>query len=508
MRNVLGEGAYGCVLKPSLKCKDSHGIPYDHYISKLMKSRAAKKELSEFLIISQLDKTNSYHLGTPTICVPDIKEADVIQDIKKCRRFQAQDIMIHPQDYRILILEDGGYDLSIFCRNHLKKFVENPANCKIFWRNVHHLFKGLDFFKKNDIVHYDLKPQNIVFDPSSMNFKFIDFGLMKRATEIIEKSKNSENSGAVFHWSYPIDNGFLNKSYFTSYKKLSGKDKNDFKTVFTKEILTRKDNEVKGIIENPSSFKLLFSYIYLNPHVQCVENDLALFFDSYDTYLSKHTYKSISKKTVDSIDIYGLGFTLKYVLNQFYKRNGIPESFYTKASALFESMYSFDYKTRCVSTEKLLQQYEDLLLENGQSISSSNSSINKSNSNSSINKSSSSESIHITPKLEETAYNDPIQIISNQVPITSVQEIVVNCKEKEFNPITKRCVKRCKTGKVRNKQFRCANAKTQKCSEDKEVNVLTNRCVKKCKTGKVRDSKFRCINAMKTQKRKQSITSL
>jgi len=527
MRDVLGEGAFGCVLKPSLKCKDTHGIPYDHYISKLMKSKSAKKELSEFLIISQLDKTNSYHLGTPTICVPDIKEADVIKDIKKCQSFQAEDIMLHPKDYRILILEDGGYDLSIFCRIHLESFVKNPDNCKIFWRNAHHLFKGLVFFKKNDIIHYDLKPQNIVFDPTTMKFKFIDFGLMKRASSVLETSKKSENKASTFHWSYPIDNGFLNKSYFSSYKKLSKEQKNDFKTLFSKEILTRKDTEngTNGIIKNPGSFNLLFYYIYLDPHVHCVENDLSLFFDTYNTYLSKHTYKSISQKTVDSIDIYGLGFTLKYVLNQFYKQKGVPEEFYKKASVLFESMYSFDYKTRCVSAEQALKQYEDILLRNEKSSTSisksKSSSLNKSSSksaSSSINKSSKSsasssinksmdksKSIHITPKLEETAYNDPVQIISNHVPMASLQEIVVNCKEKELNPITKRCVKKCKTGKIRNEYFRCTDkTKTQKnrkmCSEDKELNPLTNRCVKKCKTGKVRNSNFNCVS----QKNKKS----
>jgi serine/threonine protein kinase len=512
MRDVLGEGAYGCVLKPSLKCKDKDEIPYDHYISKLMKSKSAKKELSEFIIISNLDKKNKYHLGTPTICVPDIKEADVIYDIKQCKRFQSQDIMVHPEDYRILVLKDGGYDLSIFCKKYLKKFILKENQAQLFWLHIHHLFKGLVFFKKNNIVHYDLKPQNIVFDPTTLKFRFIDFGLMNRATNIIEKSRKSQNNSAVFHWSYPIDNGFLNKVYNQSYKKLSSEKKNNFKTMFIKEILNKNEEAKSLIIKNPGGFKLLFSYIYLNPSTECLEKDVDLFFTSYDTYLSKHRYKTVVEKTVNSIDIYGLGFSLKYVLNKFYHLNAIPKPFYEKASALFETMYSFDFKLRSDSPDQLLHSYEKILLETGMLFF-----FNKKIENHHII-SSSKETIHITPKLEESAYEDPPSasvksenplvksenpLVKSKNPLVKSEnpliKIEVNCKEKEFNPITKRCVKKCKTGKVRNEYFRCTDkTKTQKnrkiCSEDKELNILTNRCIKKCKTGKIRNSQFKCVS--------------
>ena len=43
-RDVVGEGAYGCVHKPSIHCKK--GIPnnfdYDKYVSKIMKTNHAK----------------------------------------------------------------------------------------------------------------------------------------------------------------------------------------------------------------------------------------------------------------------------------------------------------------------------------------------------------------------------------------------------------------------------------------------------------------------------------
>lgn len=451
MRHVLGEGAFGCVIKPSLKCNDMPGIPYDHYISKLMKSNAAKQELSDFIIISQLDKKKKYHLGTPTICVPDIKEADVIQDIEKCKRFNGQDVLLHPEDYRILILKDGGYDLSIFCKLHLKQFVLGHNSSQLFWLHIHHLFKGLVFFKNNDIVHYDLKPQNIVFDPQTMKFQFIDFGLMNRTSTIIETSKKSENKHAVFHWSYPIDNGFLNHAYFNDYKKLSRDKKREFENKFIHEIFPDKSYNNAEIIKNPYSFHILFSYIYLKKDwTDDAKNDLQLFFSSFDDYTATHSYANRVEKTVNSLDIYGLGFSLKYVLNEFYKLNAISKPFYKKVDSLLKTMYSFDLELREDSPEKLLYRYEQILQEFGL-LSFFNKKIDHHHIiNESMDITHNSNSNRNTSHLDEFAYEDAIQIQDD-------------CSEKGkvFNPITKRCVKKCAVGKRRNSQFKCVSKKNK-----------------------------------------------
>jgi hypothetical protein len=99
---------------------------------------------------------------------------------------------------------------------------------------------------------------------------------------------------------------------------------------------------------------------------------------------------------------------------------------------------------------------------------------------------------HLSKKQEEIADKDPT-------------EISAKCHEdKEFNPKTKRCVKKCKDGYMRNDNFRCYKIKTRKilsakqksvkkCHEDKELNPKTNRCVKKCKEGFIRNADYRCI---------------
>jgi hypothetical protein len=100
----------------------------------------------------------------------------------------------------------------------------------------------------------------------------------------------------------------------------------------------------------------------------------------------------------------------------------------------------------------------------------------------------------LSAALQEFADKDPIFIS-------------VKCPEgKEFNPITKRCVKKCKEGYERTEQFKCRKTKkiqsirtksVKICSSDKEFNPITNRCVKKCKEGFLRDEKFKCYSVTK-----------
>jgi hypothetical protein len=58
---VIGEGSYGCVVKPSLECKEP-GIKlnYKEKVAKVMKSEYAKKEIDEYEKISEIDKKNKF----------------------------------------------------------------------------------------------------------------------------------------------------------------------------------------------------------------------------------------------------------------------------------------------------------------------------------------------------------------------------------------------------------------------------------------------------------------
>jgi hypothetical protein len=80
---------------------------------------------------------------------------------------------------------------------------------------------------------------------------------------------------------------------------------------------------------------------------------------------------------------------------------------------------------------------------------------------------------------------------------------------KELNPVSNRCVKICPNGTMRNARFKCvkttearkvmaaaANVDGKRCPDGKpDYNPKTKRCVKKCPTGKKRDmTTFACVS--------------
>ena len=75
-----------------------------------------------------------------------------------------------------------------------------------------------------------------------------------------------------------------------------------------------------------------------------------------------------------------------------------------------------------------------------------------------------------------------------------------SCPEgKELNPITKRCIKKCKEFEIR--YSKTGHCKTSgKCPEDKELNPITKRCIKKCKDGEIRNVKTRICEKIKQPK--------
>ena len=89
---------------------------------------------------------------------------------------------------------------------------------------------------------------------------------------------------------------------------------------------------------------------------------------------------------------------------------------------------------------------------------------------------------------------------------------VETCPEgKEWNPLTKRCNKKCKDGEKRDENFKCIKTKkgkspnlpakndTEPCPVGKEKNPNTGRCVNNCKEGmvRVRDENFKCVKINK-----------
>ena len=521
-RLIIGEGSYGCVHKPSIHCKTppTPNFDYSKYVSKIMKKKNAEEELSEFVVISKFDKNNEYHLGTPILCEPDLDEANVKTDVNRCTHFKLDDIK-DPNDISLLVLKFGGPDFKALCNKYLDKYLSTNKENKTdkFWLEAHQLIKGLRFFKENGIVHNDIKPQNVLFDSVTGKMKYIDFGLMRTKKEIIDSSKNSKNWLATFHWSYPFDCGFMNKNWFDIYKH-SEKNRYKLRRQLSELICIKDTKNVFNMpIKRPEAFSILFTYINPDdtiPDKVTQYGYIDAFFDGFDALInSGKSYNEILEIFVDSIDVFSLGFTLQFIANCFKRKNALSLDQFTRLTAFFHKMYDFNPSTREIDIEKLLEEYENILLEIGvltrlNKSFKDNNVITKTPVPSSIIKEDSKDKTeHLSAKLNKLANADPIDII-NKCPTN-----------KELNPKTKRCVNKCKDGFVRNADFKCVKTKKnvsksiksktktmksksfKRCPDNKELNPKTNRCVNKCRDGFIRNADFKCIkNKTKSMKSK------
>jgi hypothetical protein len=107
--------------------------------------------------------------------------------------------------------------------------------------------------------------------------------------------------------------------------------------------------------------------------------------------------------------------------------------------------------------------------------------------------------------------------------IHNKKRLLCQQQQKKYNSTTRRCVKHCKPGQIRNAKFRCISGKnktqTKKrgvlsehekrllCQQQqKEYNSTTRRCVKHCKPGQIRNAKFRCISGKNKTTEPSSLT--
>ena len=205
---IIGEGTYGCVTNPSVRCTKK--VNYKNKVSKIMHKKYAMREYNELKKITKIPGITKYILSLPEMCTPKINEQfkSVVQTCENSKFSHMKD-----DSFRLLVFENGGINLSQFMKNVYFQ-MKDKTELNIFWTNILKLIDGLIFFKTNHIVHHDLKAQNIVYNVETGDMKFIDFGKMKKKSEIIKLCKNNQNHEATKWFNYPPEYEHANQIDF------------------------------------------------------------------------------------------------------------------------------------------------------------------------------------------------------------------------------------------------------------------------------------------------------
>jgi serine/threonine protein kinase len=463
--DVIGEGTYGCVHKPSLKCKDSPDISYDNKVSKLLLSTEAKKELKEYDNVRNADKNNEYYLGVPENCDVDIRSVFNLKSIQKCRI--GSDAIKNLTKYKLLIMGDGGINLEDYTKKMKEWSVSEMSEelCEKFLLESLRLFHGLKIFEEHGLVHHDLKPQNIVYNEKTNRLNFIDFGLMQSIDKIKRKAKASNYDFALFHWSYPWELEFIDKKEFDN---VAGNPETQEKII--KELKDEITNEKGKYYEHSSNF----FYYALNRYTQQHEyqQECSNYVLGYERTIKENMkelkYPKFLEHCVRTIDVFGLGISLNY---WFYQaKRFLSVSISNDLKALYSKMIEPELKYRPLIDEAL-KDMEEILTKNG-----------------------------LLDKYNKKIRNSIL--IDNEAisPIKEIPKTIFKKIAKQNPNIVMATPGECPDGKVRNEKGRCVKIKAAPvdkidlpCPEGKERNPKTRRCVAKCKPNYVRDENFKCI---------------
>ena len=161
---------------------------------------------------------------------------------------------------------------------------------------------------------------------------------------------------------YP-DKQFNKYNGFNKYKR------NCMKNELCELIVTdSKVNTLDLPINNPQSFSILFTYLNPDntiPNAVTQYGYINSFFNGFNDLIKNQSYNDFLEHTTDSIDIFGLGFTLQFMANCFKRLNALSLKVYTRLSSFFHKMYDFNPVTRVIDIDLLLSEYENILLETG-----------------------------------------------------------------------------------------------------------------------------------------------
>jgi serine/threonine protein kinase len=305
---VIGEGGYGCVIRPSLTCtkKTQKNINYKNAVSKILDKTHAIEEMHSYDLIRNVDPKHEYYLGVPQTCVPE-NTPENNKVIRTCRDKGLRADAYHS----LIIMPNGGITLDELGKKmHSWKSVKQIKKMQSFWIDALRLVEGIELFLKNDIIQFDIKPHNIVYDELTNKSNYIDFGLMQSKKKIIaEATKNKFWWAEHNHFNYPMENIYLNKSvYFEKAKQHINVEK------ATYDFLDNIGNDGAHEYAKFPVFHLVSTFLKLNQsemdalakgHFKTIAN----FKETEEDYVA-FLYKSL-----DTADIYGLGMSFRTVYN-------------------------------------------------------------------------------------------------------------------------------------------------------------------------------------------------
>ena len=166
----IGEGGYGCVLKPGLTCKGKE-MKTKKFITKIqVENSTSRREIEIGNMVKKIPLSKKYFAPIISSCDYKHKVVQMVSNKYNCSFFSK-----HPNKKftiaRLPYINGDDY------KKYLHSNIDDNKFVYAFIHGYSYLLFSLYMLNKHGIIHYDIKGENIMYDKSRDIPIIIDFGL-------------------------------------------------------------------------------------------------------------------------------------------------------------------------------------------------------------------------------------------------------------------------------------------------------------------------------------------
>lgn len=198
------EGAYGCVFRPGMNClgekEDSKFITKIQMYEETSLNEIIISKFMETVIKPEIPFYEDMFAPIITSCILDLGKVEN-ETIKKCEVVQKKKNDATKKFVSNKIRYVGKYTLEPFLKLELSE--NKNVFHKLFFQSHLYLLNSLQILSKYNIIHYDLKENNISYDDTKRIPVIIDFGLSFRYKEDLVTDFDYENNFYIYYDKYP-----------------------------------------------------------------------------------------------------------------------------------------------------------------------------------------------------------------------------------------------------------------------------------------------------------------
>ena len=166
---LLSEGGYGCIFYPEIPCKKGEEISEKNASKIQIYDKSAKKEIEIGKLIQDIPGFKNHFAPVLSSCFVNVSQINN-EDKKSCSIIQRN------ENNKFILLKmlyiDGPNFINFMVNNrNSRQIINNVIN------SYNHLLTSLRLLISKNIVHYDIKGDNILFNLTLQAPTLIDFGL-------------------------------------------------------------------------------------------------------------------------------------------------------------------------------------------------------------------------------------------------------------------------------------------------------------------------------------------